>query len=541
MQNKKDLGMGWFNFLYCWFIFRIIADSLGLLSTFGQIKGYRLTFGSLDGIDRLVFLIIFCAIWSIIVKLIAVLTKHKKSGYRAINCVLICDLIYYFVWGFQFELYGAIIAPLLASTFIVPTFFYLRRRKFAYDDIPTTLKCELCNNETDNLIYTEIVDDFGIKFKGLCSNCAKKYRTEKAEISNEDSIETVNETEIDKAEFCRKCDDELLTNIESRAICETDVNEQKATPIKNAKKSKSVLDIINIFVLILPCALSIVGLFECYYAEWRYITTFCCAIIAIILKILNVTKFKSNTIITLLMICTLLIMLMHCCAIAFWKGVEVVATFILTSTVYSLVCELCDLIKICIDKYHSSQSYKIKCYKKLNILNEYREKDVISQEEFEEIRKHIVSPIKLCDAKKATIAIISLILSLTVGAIAYLISESNDTYLNDRKHSTEHIENEKPVTIKNVAVRTISLSDKFTAEYVLAKWKNGEATEQAMIEIMNEHGAKQGGGKLYIIERGEFVEEIDEWCFSSNRKVGDYEIIENVYGYTICYISGFNK
>lgn len=128
-------------------------------------------------------------------------------------------------------------------------------------------------------------------------------------------------------------------------------------------------------------------------------------------------------------------------------------------------------------------------------------------------------------------AIIALALALTAGIIALCINNNE----GDGKN------NNRPATVQNVAVRTISLSDKFTAEYVLETWKNGKATEQTMIEIMNKYGAEQGGGKLYVIERGEFVEEIDEWCFSSKRKVGDYAIIENAYGYTICYISGFNE
>jgi len=88
-----------------------------------------------------------------------------------------------------------------------------------------------------------------------------------------------------------------------------------------------------------------------------------------------------------------------------------------------------------------------------------------------------------------------------------------------------------------VGVRTISLGDKFTAEYILAKWQGGNATEESMIEIMNEYGAEQGGGQLYVIERGDFIEEIDDWCFASNRRVGDVAIIENYYGFSICYIS----
>ncbi len=140
------------------------------------------------------------------------------------------------------------------------------------------------------------------------------------------------------------------------------------------------------------------------------------------------------------------------------------------------------------------------------------------------------NPKKKKAKNKAIITIISILaVALIAGIIGIVISMNGN--------STDG----RPDTVHNVAVRTISLGDEFTAEFVLATWKNGEATEQSMIKIMNEYGSEQGGGKLYVIERGDFVEEIDDWCFSSKRKVGDYAIIENAYGYTICYISGFNK
>ena len=91
-----------------------------------------------------------------------------------------------------------------------------------------------------------------------------------------------------------------------------------------------------------------------------------------------------------------------------------------------------------------------------------------------------------------------------------------------------------------LAVRTITLGS-FMAEYVLAKWEHGEATEATMIEIMDEYGADQGGGQLYIIDPGTFVEEIDAWCFDSARQPGDYAIIEHSYGNSICYISMLNS
>ena len=62
-----------------------------------------------------------------------------------------------------------------------------------------------------------------------------------------------------------------------------------------------------------------------------------------------------------------------------------------------------------------------------------------------------------------------------------------------------------------------------------------------MIEIMDEYGAEQGGGQLYIIDPGTFVKEIDAWCFDPTRQPVDYAIIENPYGYSICYISMLNN
>ena len=88
-----------------------------------------------------------------------------------------------------------------------------------------------------------------------------------------------------------------------------------------------------------------------------------------------------------------------------------------------------------------------------------------------------------------------------------------------------------------VGVRTISIADKFTAEYIFALMQYNNAGEDGIIEIMDEYGAEQGGGQLYWVEPGMWVEEVDAWCFDSARKVGDLAIIETAYGYTICYIS----
>lgn len=93
---------------------------------------------------------------------------------------------------------------------------------------------------------------------------------------------------------------------------------------------------------------------------------------------------------------------------------------------------------------------------------------------------------------------------------------------------------------ETVAVRHIAFADLYSAELELALWEQGEATEATMIEMMDECGMEQGGGQLFIIAPGDFIEPINSWCFDPGRKPGDYAIIENVFGYSICYFSMLN-
>ena len=106
-----------------------------------------------------------------------------------------------------------------------------------------------------------------------------------------------------------------------------------------------------------------------------------------------------------------------------------------------------------------------------------------------------------------------------------------DCYKEDAENSKESYV-ETVTEAYSVGVRTITLSDKFTADYLYAKWQGGEASEESLEEL---------GGQLYVIEPGQFVEEIDAWCFDPARQVGDIAIIENPYGYSICYISSIDK
>lgn len=119
--------------------------------------------------------------------------------------------------------------------------------------------------------------------------------------------------------------------------------------------------------------------------------------------------------------------------------------------------------------------------------------------------------------------------------------DSNYLYLSDPNTQRTYT---KSLSAKQmVAIRTITINseDDFSAELwanlIYKEWENGGSTEEMMLSLMDEHGADQGGGVIRFIEPGDYIDEINDWCFSPDRKVGDAAIIENVYGHTICYIS----
>ena len=92
-----------------------------------------------------------------------------------------------------------------------------------------------------------------------------------------------------------------------------------------------------------------------------------------------------------------------CCSFA--GDIEMGLPICLT-TLYLLICEMCKIIKCSIEKYHGTHSYRMKWYKKFNLLNEYREKVVITETKYKESRLSVKSIIK--NNKAPAVLIISL-------------------------------------------------------------------------------------------------------------------------------------
>ena len=81
------------------------------------------------------------------------------------------------------------------------------------------------------------------------------------------------------------------------------------------------------------------------------------------------------------------------------------------------------------------------------------------------------------------------------------------------------------------------------AESVLALFVEGGATEQLLIDMMDEHSDDWSEGGLYTeIQKGTMVPEIDGWLFDPDRQVGDYELIfTEAFGYHLVFLSGFGE
>ena len=203
------------------------------------------------------------------------------------------------------------------------------------------------------------------------------------------------------SEFCQYCGNKILgdngevnsfTNEEFKPITSmvSETKVQKATTSVKKKQTpkRSKLDIVNIFVLLLPMILSLIGIENCY-EEDVFATIFFIGFVPLLFKILNVAKLKNNIVVTIIIASSLFIMM--CCSFA--GDIEMGLPICLT-TLYLLICEMCKIIKCIIEKYHGTHSYRMKCYKKINLINEYREKGVITEAEYEETRRQIISKIR---------------------------------------------------------------------------------------------------------------------------------------------------
>ncbi len=180
------------------------------------------------------------------------------------------------------------------------------------------------------------------------------------------------------------------------------------------KKEGLIWDIVNVFVLVLPVMLSIIaivvhhnkyyndeGLYYYYDVEGLYVPILILGAAAVIIKVVKlimdvmVVSRIGTIIINAISFGVITIMLVPFLTEDIWFIDSVIAIFVLLPILYVWLFDLYkSLFKFFVKKYYSSQSYKMRCYKKINLINDYREKGVITEDEYQETRKQIISKIR---------------------------------------------------------------------------------------------------------------------------------------------------
>jgi len=77
---------------------------------------------------------------------------------------------------------------------------------------------------------------------------------------------------------------------------------------------------------------------------------------------------------------------------------------------------------------------------------------------------------------------------------------------------------------------------------VLARFTGGGATEEKLLELMEEFSDDPTEGGLYEnIMKGNMPMEMNDWLFDSDRKHGDYTLIKSDYGHHLMFFMGFGE
>ncbi len=120
----------------------------------------------------------------------------------------------------------------------------------------------------------------------------------------------------------------------------------------------------------------------------------------------------------------------------------------------------------------------------------------------------------------------------------------------------ETFENQGKIQANNVNVRHILIQPEGEqADWTEEDWAAAEASAQAIydewltepteekftalaIDKTMDPGSAETGGLYEEVAPGDMVTEFNDWCFDSERKVGDHGIVKTTYGYHIMYFVG---
>ena len=125
--------------------------------------------------------------------------------------------------------------------------------------------------------------------------------------------------------------------------------------------------------------------------------------------------------------------------------------------------------------------------------------------------------------------------------VMFMNREDNNMNLVNVRHILAKFEGGK--TDSTTGVTTYTEEEKAAAlrdiNIVKDLWLGSGADEEAFTALVKDNsddtGSKENGGLYENVYPGQMVEAFNDWCFASDRKAGDYEIVETEYGYHLIY------
>ena len=116
-----------------------------------------------------------------------------------------------------------------------------------------------------------------------------------------------------------------------------------------------------------------------------------------------------------------------------------------------------------------------------------------------------------------------------------------------------YIEEYKTIDMRHILVKKaedttktdeeLKADAKSKIEQICAKWEDTAMTDEDFAKLAKDYSddtTKDDGGLIEKVQKGQLVEAIETFLFDSERKTGDYKIVESTYGYHLVYYKGTN-
>ena len=192
--------------------------------------------------------------------------------------------------------------------------------------------------------------------------------------------------------FCQYCGNRIVNGASD--IAKTEIKDNLGNrKISNGLAALSIFSLLFSFALMIIC-LNTKSISS--HTESLYFVSFVLYLIIGVLQIMicikNVSSVFVNNIPCLLSVGTIIPFVVE----GLWYDgmykveIEVMLAITVVLLIINLIVQLYSAIAFDIEKYHTTASYKMKCYDKINKMQALKQKGIISEEEFNKIKQQII-------------------------------------------------------------------------------------------------------------------------------------------------------